>query len=64
MIAKENRQVCCDIPLAVSQGTALENHDKLLVMGSVVPDVIFADATNSCAFLSLLVSDMVLEEAN
>ena len=51
---------CHDIPLSTSQSTAIERHDKLVAVGDIpldqdIPD----DATNSCAFLSILVTELI-----
>lgn len=54
---------CRNIPLAVSQSTAVECYDHLVAaVGHALPGHIPGDATNACAFLSLLISDLVLEQ--
>lgn len=61
--AREVPVRCRDIPLAVSQSTAVEQHDQLVAEGVIAsPHVIPGDATNSCSFLSVLIADHFLEE--
>ena len=49
-----------DIPLPVSQSAAVECHDKLVAAGAIIPlnKNIPNDATNSCPFLSVLITDL------
>ena len=54
---------CRDIPLSVSQTTAVDRHDTLVAAGATplnadVPN----DATNSCSFLSVIITDLFVEE--
>ena len=53
---------CRYIPLTVSQSTAVECHDKLIAAGAVPLDNVSHDATNSCAFLSVIITDLFLAE--
>ena len=49
-----------DIPLLTSQSTAIERHDRLVAVGDIPTDQdIPDDATNSCAFLSILVTELI-----
>ena len=53
-----------DIPLSVSQSTAIECHDKPVAAGAIplnknIPN----DATNSCAFLSVLITDLFVGQS-
>lgn len=50
------------ILLTVSQSTAVECHDKLVAAGAVPLDNVSHDATNSCAFLSVIITDLFLAE--
>ena len=52
-----------DILLSVSQNTAVECHDKLVAAGAIplnknIPND--ATCTNSCAFLSVLITDLLV----
>lgn len=48
-----------DIQLSVNQTTAVECHDKPVAAGATPLNVqIPSDATNSCAFLSVLITDL------
>ena len=53
-----------DVPLSVSQSAAVECHDKLVAAGAIplnknIPN----DATNSCAFLSVLTTDLFVGQS-
>lgn len=49
----------------MSQSTAIENHDKLVAVGATPLDQeISDDATNSCAFLSVLIADLIAVKAS
>ena len=53
-----------DIPLSVSQSTAVECHDKLVAAGAIpLKKDISNDATNSCAFLSVLITDLFVGQS-
>lgn len=53
-----------DIPLSVSQSTAVECHDKLVAAGAIpLNKNISNDATNSCAFLSVLITDLFVGQS-
>lgn len=50
---------CLDIPLSVSQSTALGRHEELVAAGATpLYQDIPGDATNSCAFLSVLIAEL------
>ena len=56
---------CHDIPLSTSQSTAIEHHDKLVAVGVTPLDQEIADdATNNCAFLSILIADLIALKAS
>ena len=51
-------------PLSVSQSTAVECHDKLVAAGAIpLNKDISSDATNSCAFLSVLITDLFVGQS-
>ena len=62
MLTEKKALPCYDIPLAVSQSTAVENHDDLVAVGAATLQVIAEDATNSCAFLLVLICNHVIEQ--
>lgn len=56
-----------DIPLKVSQTTAVARHDQSAILAGgelKAPQVIPNDATNACAFLCLLISDRLYQDDN
>lgn len=61
---KHLKQTGRDIPLSVSQSTAVECHDKLVAAGAIpLNKGISNDATNSCAFLSVLIADLFVGQS-
>lgn len=57
------RPPCRDIPLSASQSTAIECNDKLVAIGATpLNENIPNDATNSCAFLSVLITELFIVE--
>ena len=52
-----------DVPLGASQSTAVEDHDRLVGVGTACPgDVNTDDATNACALLAVGIADKLVEE--
>ena len=53
---------CRDISLSVSQSTAVVCHDKLVAVGATpLGEDIPNDAINSCAFLSVIITDLFID---
>lgn len=52
------------IKLNVSQNTVQEGNDQLVAAGAAASDNISGDASNSCSFLSLIISDHILKTEN
>ena len=65
LLQDEKRSISPDIPLSVSQSTAVEYHDQLVAVGAAPPgEDIADDATNSCALLAVGIADKLLEEGS
>ena len=63
MLNQREGSICRNIPLAVSQSSAVEQHDQLVAEGAIlVSDLIAGDATKSCSFLSVLIAQRILAE--
>ena len=61
--ASKQGPLCRDIPLSVSQATAVNHHDNLVAAGATPLNVdIPNDATNSCSFLSVIITDLFVKE--
>lgn len=59
----KTRPPCRDIPLSASQSTAIECNDKLVAIGATpLNENIPNDATDSCAFLSVLITELFIVE--
>ena len=57
MLNQSEGSVCRNIPPAVSQSSAVEQHNQLVAEGAIpVSGLIAGDATNSCFFLSVLIA--------
>lgn len=57
-----NHSICRNIPLSVSQSTAVEHHDKLVAVGAASCRDIPDDATNACALLAVGIADRLMQE--
>ena len=61
--ASKQGSLCRDIPLSVSQTTAVDHHDNLVAVGATSLNAdIPNDAINSCSFLSVIITDLFVEE--
>ena len=61
LAASENPSIFRDIPLSVSQSTAVECHNRLVAVGAPSPGHIANDGTNSCALLAVSIADKFLD---
>ena len=57
-----NHSISRNIPLSVSQSTAVEDHDKLVAVGVASWGNIPNDATNGCALLAVGIADQLIQE--
>ena len=61
-VRDDNRSISHDIPLNVSQSTAVEGHDRLVAVSAASGGDILDDATNGCALLSVGIADQLMQE--
>ena len=61
-VRDDNRSISHDIPLNVSQSTAVEGHDRLVAVSAASGGDILNDATNGCALLAVGIADQLMQE--
>lgn len=61
-VRDDNRSISHDIPMNVSQSTAVEGHDRLVAVSAASGGDILNDATNGCALLAVGIADQLMQE--
>lgn len=59
-VRDDNRSISHDIPMNVSQSTAVEGHDRLVAVSAASGGDILDDATNGCALLAVGIADQLI----
>lgn len=59
-VRDDNRSISHDIPMNVSQSTAVEGHDRLVAVSAASSGDILDDATNGCALLAVGIADQLI----